>query len=88
MADAVTKIGAAILLAMVIAGTFALAWHGTITGGEALTTIGGIVAIAGAAFAVHTGISAGTQAAMLGASSASGTFNSDRSPVEKTTKTK
>lgn len=54
--------GAAILLG-VLAGVFALAWHGTISGGEAMTVVTSITAAAAGIFAVHSGVHAGARAA-------------------------
>lgn len=49
----VTLICATLLLLAVVAGTIVLAWHGTVTGGEAVGVLTGVVAIAAVAFGVH-----------------------------------
>jgi hypothetical protein len=56
--------GTAILLG-VLAGVFALAWHKTITGGEAMGVVTTIIGIG----AVAVGATAGTKAASTGAQS-------------------
>lgn len=53
----------AALLAAILGSVVALALHGTITGGEALTTIGGIVALAGGIISHALGVTAGAKAA-------------------------
>lgn len=50
------------LLLAVLAGVFVLAWHGTLTGTEAITIVTTIVGIAGGAFAVHAGVNVGAKA--------------------------
>ncbi len=54
--------GTALLLA-VLGGIFALAWHGTFTGAEVFGLVTAIIGIAGGAFAVHSGVNAGANAA-------------------------
>jgi hypothetical protein len=61
--------GAALLTA-VLGSIVALALHSTITGGEAITAIGGIVTLAGGIIAHALGVSAGTTAAVGGATAA------------------
>lgn len=51
-------IGGIILLAIVLAGVFVLAWHKSITGADALGIVSVIVGIAGGAFGVHLGVKA------------------------------
>jgi mannose/fructose/N-acetylgalactosamine-specific phosphotransferase system component IIC len=51
------------LLLGVLGGIFFLAYHGTVTGGEAMTIVVAIVGIAGGAFSVHSGVNAGSKAA-------------------------
>lgn len=50
--------GTLILLA-VLGGIFALAWHGTISGGDAIGIIGTISGVGIGAFGVHAGVKAG-----------------------------
>ncbi len=54
--------GTALLLA-ILGGIFALAWHGTFTGAEVFGLVTAIIGIAGGAFAVHSGVNAGANAA-------------------------
>ena len=54
--------GTALLLA-VLGSIVALALKGTVSGSDAMVTITAIVGIAGGAFAVHSGVNAGAQAA-------------------------
>ncbi len=54
--------GTAILLA-ILGGLFALTWHGSISGRDALTDIGIIAAAAIGALGVHAGVKAGASAA-------------------------
>lgn len=59
----VTQIcGSAILLG-VLGAIVALALKGTVTGSDAMVAITAIIGIAGGAFAVHAGVSAGAKAA-------------------------
>jgi len=62
--------GTLILLA-VIAACAVLAWHGTISGSDAMVAITAIVGIGGGAFAVHSGVAAGAKAATTGTPSGS-----------------
>ncbi len=50
-----------LLLIAILAGVFALAWHGTLTGTQALQVVMVIVALAGGVLGVHVGISAAQQ---------------------------
>lgn len=52
-----------ILLLGVIGSILALALHGTVTGSDAMVAITAIIGIAGGAFAVHSGVNAGSAAA-------------------------
>ncbi len=52
-----------VLLLAILGGIFALAWHGTFTGAEVFGLVTAIIGIAGGAFAVHSGVNAGAQAA-------------------------
>ncbi len=54
--------GSAILV-VILGGTFALGWHGTFTGAEVFGLVTAIIGIAGGAFAVHSGVNAGANAA-------------------------
>jgi len=58
----VSMIVGAVLLLAVLAGVFVLAWHRTVSGGEALTVVTAIVGIAGGGFAMHAGVKAGSDA--------------------------
>lgn len=58
----VVLVSACTLLALILAGLFVLVWHGSITGGEALAVVGGIVAALLSIFGVHTGVQAGARA--------------------------
>ncbi len=51
------------LLLAILGGLFTLVWHGSVSGTDAMVTITAIVGIAGGAFAVHSGVNAGAQAA-------------------------
>lgn len=64
MGDSMSTISGAVLLLAVLAGVFALCWHGSITGGAALGVVGTVIGIAGGAFAVHSGVKAGATAAV------------------------
>ena len=66
---AVLICGAA-LLAGILGAVVAMAIHGTITGGDALATIGGIVTLAGGIISHALGVTAGTKAAASGAAAA------------------
>lgn len=61
--------GTALLLA-VLGGLFTLAWHGTFTSSEVFGLVTIIIGIAGGAFAVHSGVQAGGNAAALGGQAA------------------
>lgn len=63
-------IAGTVLLLAVLAGVFVLAWHGTISGGEAMTVVISIVSLAGGILAVHSGVSAGGKASSRGAAAA------------------
>lgn len=63
MGNSTNVICGTVLLLAVMAGIFVLTWHGTISGGEAITMATAIVGIAGGAFAVHAGVKAGSSAA-------------------------
>ena len=58
-----TIIGGAAILIAVLGAIVALALHGTVTGSEAMVAITAIVGIAGGAFSVHAGVTAGAKAA-------------------------
>lgn len=57
----VNSVCGTVMLLAVLAGVFTLAWHGTISGGEAMTVVVSIVSLAGGIFAVHSGVNAGAQ---------------------------
>jgi hypothetical protein len=76
LTNSATTICATILLALIVAGLFVLAWHGTITGGDAIGIVGGIVAALLGMLGVHTGVSAAATA-----------LNTSTTPVSKTTTT-
>jgi mannose/fructose/N-acetylgalactosamine-specific phosphotransferase system component IID len=61
--DKLLTICATILLALILGGAFALAWHGSITGDQALTLAGVIATAAVSIFGVHLGVKAGANAA-------------------------
>ncbi len=61
--SSVLIICATALLITILGGIYALAWHGTFTGAEVFGLITAIIGIAGGAFAVHSGVNAGAQAA-------------------------
>lgn len=52
----VTWICGTVILLAVLGGVFALAWHGTITGGAVVGIVATIVALAGGILGVHTGV--------------------------------
>jgi mannose/fructose/N-acetylgalactosamine-specific phosphotransferase system component IID len=56
-----------VLLIAVLGGVFALAWHGTFTGAEVFGIVMSVISIGGAAFAVHSGVKAGSNATTAGA---------------------
>jgi hypothetical protein len=56
-----------VILLAVLAGIFALAWHGIFTGAEVFGLVTSIIGIAGGAFAVHSGVKAGGRATAIGA---------------------
>jgi hypothetical protein len=55
-----------VIIVAVLAGVFALAWHGTLTGAEVFGVITTIIGIAGGILGVHSGIKAGGTAAASG----------------------
>lgn len=55
--------GTALLLA-VLGGVFALVWHGSITGVEALSVVGTILAAAVGMLGVHAGVAMGAKSAL------------------------
>lgn len=57
-------IAAAALLALILGGMFALVWHGSISGTDALVLVGAIVTALLGIFGVHTGVNAGAKAAL------------------------
>lgn len=69
-----------IIIVTVLAGVFALAWHGTLTGAEVFGIITAIIGIAGGILGVHTGIVAGGNAAATGVTAI--TTPSPTTPVE------
>lgn len=66
---------AAIILLAILVGIFLLAWHKTVSGGEALAVITTILGVVGGAFALHAGVNAGAKAA---------TTTTDVSPTQAT----
>lgn len=63
MSDTLTTICATVLLAMILGGTYALTWHGSVTGDQALALVGVIATAVLSIFGVHTGVKAGASAA-------------------------
>lgn len=59
----VQVISGTVILVAILAAIVALAWHGTITGTEAMGGIGAIITLGGGALAVHVGVNAGANAA-------------------------
>ena len=59
----VTQISGAAILLGVLGAIVALALHGTVSGSDAMVAITAIVGIAGGAFSVHAGVTAGAKAA-------------------------
>lgn len=51
------------MLLAILAGVFALAWHGTLDGAVTAGILTTIIGIAGGAFAVQQGVKAGSEAA-------------------------
>lgn len=54
-----TMVCGTVILLAVLGGIFGLAWHGTITGGDAVAIIGTISGVGVGAFGVHAGVKAG-----------------------------
>lgn len=63
MGDTLTTICATVLLAIILGGTYALTWHGSIDGNQALALVGVIATAVLSIFGVHTGVKAGANAA-------------------------
>lgn len=63
MNNIVQTVAGTVLLISVLASIVALALRGTVTGSDAMVAITAIIGIAGGAFAVHAGVSAGANAA-------------------------
>ncbi len=59
----VAWICATAIIVVVLAGVFTLVWHGSVSGGDALALVGGIVTLVGGIFGVHAGVNAGANAA-------------------------
>lgn len=63
MNNTIQTIAGTIILVGVLAAITAMAIVGTVTGSDAMVAITAIIGIAGGAFAVHAGVSAGANAA-------------------------
>lgn len=63
MGNSIQTIAGTLLLLGVLGSITAMAIVGTVTGSDAMVAITAIIGIAGGAFAVHAGVSAGANAA-------------------------
>ena len=60
-------VGGIVIVVALVGGVVAMALNGTITGTDALTFLGGIVALAGGIISHALGVTAGTASAVSGA---------------------
>ena len=61
----IVVIAVATLLLAILAGLFALVWHGSVSGDQALVLVGAMVTALLGIVGVHSGVSAGAKAAKM-----------------------